>query len=692
MTDIRDAERPPLQLWAGLEPTVNRVRDRQMDQLALSGTDRRPDDMDRLADLGVRAVRFPLLWERTAPRGLADADWRWGDSRLRRLQVRRVQPIVGLVHHGSGPRGTGLLEPSFVSGLVAYARAVAQRYPEITAYTPVNEPLTTARFSALYGHWYPHERSEHHCWTALKHQLMATVLAMRAISEVQPAAQLIQTEDLGRAFSTPDLASQADFENERRWLTFDLLCGRLHPDHPLWAHLRSAGATERDLLWFAEHPCPPDILGLNVYVTGERFLDSRTERYPPHTHGGNGHQRYADVEAVRVCGAPHGGPAARLAEAHARYGLPLALTEVQLHCTREEQVRWLWQSWTAAQAARQRGVDVRAVTAWAAMGAFDWNSLLTRQDGQYESGVWDLRAPQPRPTALAHLARCLSSGRPPSPLASGAGWWARPVRHLYPVEGPPEHDPPGGPDLLLVGPPGTLRRALLSACALRGLPVRTTSAAPTSLTREPQRPWAVVQLSGPDGGHTARACAAAHVPLLTFSSADVFNGPAGSVWTEQHAPTPLTGRARRQWAQDQTVLATCPLALIVRTGPVHGQTAAPGPVARPRQRRDPQTRILVPRTWITPVTAHELINTALDLLIDGESGVWHLSSRPPVLSSDWARELGAVPGLPAVGGSQFRRDQSQALGSVRGWPLCSASSAHGDTGVTAAPGIPVSAS
>ena len=28
--------------------------------------------------------------------------------------------------------------------------------PHITNYTPVNEPLTTARFSGLYGAWYPH--------------------------------------------------------------------------------------------------------------------------------------------------------------------------------------------------------------------------------------------------------------------------------------------------------------------------------------------------------------------------------------------------------------------------------------------------------------------------------------------------------------------------------------------------------
>ena len=37
---------------------------------------------------------------------------------------------------------------------------VAERYPWVRRYTPVNEPLTTARFSALYGLWYPHVRDD----------------------------------------------------------------------------------------------------------------------------------------------------------------------------------------------------------------------------------------------------------------------------------------------------------------------------------------------------------------------------------------------------------------------------------------------------------------------------------------------------------------------------------------------------
>ena len=151
-------DRRGLELWGGVECTVNRVGDVVHDQVERTGHAARLDDLDRIAALGVRAVRYPVLWERTAPRGLASADFTWADARMARLRALGLRVIVGLVHHGSGPPGTSLLDEGFVEGLAAFAGAVAARYPWVEDYTPINEPLTTARFSALYGHWYPHRR------------------------------------------------------------------------------------------------------------------------------------------------------------------------------------------------------------------------------------------------------------------------------------------------------------------------------------------------------------------------------------------------------------------------------------------------------------------------------------------------------------------------------------------------------
>ena len=407
-------------MWAGIECTVNRVGDQTFDQLARSGHDRRDGDVALIGSLGVSAVRYPVLWERTAPGQLEAADWRWSDARLVELRERGIQVIAGLVHHGSGPAHTSLIDPAFPHQLARYAGAVAARYPWIMSYTPVNEPLTTARFAGLYGHWYPHGRDDRTFVRCLLTQCEATVRAMRAIREVTPGARLVFTEDLGLTRSTPPLYYQADFENLRRWLSLDLVSGRVDARHPLRGWLTSAGATDHELDTFVARPCPPDLIGCNYYVTSERFLDHRLSSWPVETHGGNRYHRYADVAAVHACGLV--GVERLLRDVHDRFGLPVAITEAHLGCTREQQLRWLVDVHAGATRARGAGVDVRAVTAWSLFGSYDWNSLVTREAGCYEPGIFDVRGPVPRPTALAAVVRARGAGPGAShPVRDGPG-------------------------------------------------------------------------------------------------------------------------------------------------------------------------------------------------------------------------------------------------------------------------------
>jgi beta-glucosidase/6-phospho-beta-glucosidase/beta-galactosidase len=418
---------PPIDLWGGVECTCRRVGAEYSDQLTRSGHRHRLTDLDRFAELGLRTLRYPVLWEHVAPESLDQPDWCWPDERLPRLQALGIEPIVGLVHHGSGPRYTSLADPGFAEGLARYAGMVAARYPWVRYYTPVNEPLTTARFSGLYGLWYPHGTDDFTFVRLLYNQVRATKLAMLAIRRVNPAAQLVQTEDLGRAHSTRALAAQAEFENHRRWLTFDLLSGCVTPRHPLWSYLRTHGLSVAELNELRYEPLPPDILGINYYATSERFLDERLAYYP----GQNAVPAaarcpaYVDVEVLRVAGQAAVGLEGVLREVWARYGRPLAVTESHLGCTREEQLRWLHQAWT-------EGVDVRGLTVWALLGAFDWDSLLTRDGASYESGVFDVRAGQPRPTALARMVQDLAHrGHHTHPVLHGPGWWQRELRFSY---------------------------------------------------------------------------------------------------------------------------------------------------------------------------------------------------------------------------------------------------------------------
>ncbi|ADV65971.1 family 1 glycosylhydrolase [Deinococcus maricopensis] len=665
----------PLELWIGVECTFNRVHDRYLNQLTVCGHDERHDDLDLLAQLGARRIRYPVLWEQVAPDHPDDLHWDWTDQRLATLRARQLEPIATLLHHGSGPQYTDMLDPAFPEKLAAYARKVAERYPWLTAYTPVNEPLTTARFSGLYGVWYPHHTSDESFIRMLLNECRGTVLAMRAIREVQPNAELVQTDDLGKAHATPAMQHEADFQNERRWLAYDLLCGRVDQTHPLWPYLLNSGATPQELQWFRANPCPPDIVGVDYYVTSERFLDERTDRYRGYHQVGPTH---ADVEAVRVYHNT-AGIEQLLREVWARYELPVAITEAHLGSTREEQMRWFEQFWKAAQQVRAEGADIRAVTSWAILGSFDWNTLHTDLKGYYEPGAFDVRSCTPRPTALARVLQARAANTEPEhPVLNAPGFWERADRFFYPPVGdaPATTRPAGTARPLLILGGGRLGRTVQRLCAERGLSARLLRSSDVDLADASAvqhlltdlRPWAVVNAAGYGGideaevhheafwRHTAvglavlaRACEANGVHLLTFSSDQVFGGDRTSPYQEHDAAHPVNryGRARRE--AEWQVLAYHPGTLVVRSSAAlfgaSGRQDLLGMALRTL--RAGGTLFMDDQHRFSPTYLPDLVHTSLDLLIDGERGTWHLTNAGETSWADLTRMLADATGAPA---------------------------------------------
>jgi dTDP-4-dehydrorhamnose reductase len=499
-----------LELWGGYECTVNRVGDQWFDQTPRSGHEDRIEDLQLFADLGIRSLRYPALWERISPDRPEQQDFRWTDERLGELRRLGINPILTLCHHGSGPYYTSLIEDSFAPGLARHAAAVAARYPWVRDWTPVNEPLTTARFSALYGLWYPHTKEERPFWTALLNEIDATRLAMREIRKVNPQARLIQTDDLGYCHATEPLQAEADFQNERRWIGWDLLCGMVVPGHKLWERIASFGLAGR-LEAIAADPCPPDVIGINHYLSSERLMDHRVELYPSRSVADKqvvriGTVQKIDVDAIR--NRPEGvlGLPALIEQAWERYGRTIAITEVHNGATREEQVRWFLEVWESAQALRAKGVDLCAVTAWSLIGANDWNRMVTRFIGHYETGVYDVRTGTPRPTLLAGVLKELGAGRQPSlPQIAGPGWWRRESRLIHAApkaeseyEVFPGMEAPGGArPLMIVADGSELGRLAVRSCEARGLYyVRCTGSPEQTLSGA--NPWAVLDARDPD--------------------------------------------------------------------------------------------------------------------------------------------------------------------------------------------------
>ena len=404
------------EIWASPEPTVARVdRMRTRDQLRDTGHEARESDVELLAGLGVRATRYPVLWEKVAPQHPDVRDYGWAARRLHALAERGVEPIVTLLHHGSGPFYTELTDPNFPWLFADYAAATARRFPWIKRWTPINEPLTTARFATLYAVWYPNAFFDDAAFArAIVNEAQAIALATERIREVIPDAAFLLTEDL-QSFTAADERVEAyvAHKRERMYLSCELLQGRIVDGHPMHRYLvERGGIAPCELARLARRPQPPDLMGWNYYPNSERWIES----------DGEGHRNLGivDVAPERMDMRP------LLRDAHERLRLPFALSEVHVLGNERERARWMLQRLADALAVRAEGVPMVAFGAWAAFGMVDWVSLLRRDERVCEDGVFTCAGPhrQPARTLVAHVVQELAAGRIPSAPPEPA-WWER---------------------------------------------------------------------------------------------------------------------------------------------------------------------------------------------------------------------------------------------------------------------------
>jgi dTDP-4-dehydrorhamnose reductase len=659
-----------LEIWGGIECTINRVKNKFFDQCHYSGHYDRSSDIMDIANLGISRLRYPLLWEKHQPEKNQEIDWSWTEGQLNKIRTEGIEVIAGLVHHGSGPSYTNLLDKNFPELLAEYAAKVAYQFPWIEYYTPVNEPLTTARFSGLYGFWYPHKKNAASFFQMLLHQLKATVLAMKEIRKINPNAKLVQTEDLGKTYSTPRLQYQADFENERRWLSFDILCGRFNEEHPLWK-IFSQYAEREELDFFIENPCIPDVFGFNHYLTSERYIDENISAFPTHTHGGNGRHRYADVEAVRVELEEQTGIKILLEEAWERFRKPMALTEVHLHCHREEQLRWFRYIYEACSEIKNKGIDIIAITSWALLGSFGWNRLLTQPGGDYEPGAFDISNGVPRPTALAGFIKNILENRNcDHPLTSGQGWWLRNSRILYgPVIKQVRMKTKNSKPIIIIGKNGTLGKAFARVCEGRDLDYVLVSRKDCDVSSVSQveqlletiQPWAVINAAGfvrvddaekecepcfrdntKGPAILAKATAKRKIQLVSFSSDLVFDGQKNAPYLESDQVNPLNIYGISKAHSEELVQELYPEALIIRTSAFFSPWDEYNFVHYVRTALSQDEVISVASdAFISPTYVPDLVHVTLDLLMDQEKGIWHLANQGDLSWAQFAQRIAA---------------------------------------------------
>jgi dTDP-4-dehydrorhamnose reductase len=259
---------------------------------------------------------------------------------------------------------------------------------------------------------------------------------------------------------------------------------------------------------------------------------------------------------------------------------------------------------------------------------------------------------------------------------------------------------------VILGATGTLGHAFARACDVRGIPYHVFGRGDLELADAPSvdralheyRPWAVVNAAGyvrvdeaehdvdtcmrinaVAPGVLAAACSRHDVRLVCVSSDLVFDGghePLQRPYVESDPVAPLSVYGRSKAEMEARVLDVLPGALVVRAAAFFGPWDAANFVTRTITALAAEQRVVAALdAVVSPTYVVDLVNATLDLLIDSESGIWHLANVGGLSWADLARRVAGLTGLRAdlvdavptqTLGYAARRPRYAVLGTERG--------------------------
>ncbi len=352
------------------------------------------DDLNLVRDLGLRYLRYgpPYYRVHLAPDRF---DWEFTDLVLAEMQRLGLVPIVDLCHFGVPDWLGDFQNPDWPAHFAAYAAAFAERYPWVRFYTPVNEIYICAKLSTLTGFWNERRTNDERAFvTALKHLCQANLLAIQALLKQRPDAVFIQSESaeyyhLGSG--SAEAIARSQFENQRRFLSFDLLYS-VAPSTEMGLYLFDNGLSRADYQAFMTHG-----LGDRI-VMGNDFYQSNEQVILP-----NGQMRPAgEVFGWSVITRQY----------FDRYRRPVMHTETNVQDA-EQAPRWLWKQFFNVRQLREQGVPVLGFTWYSLIDQVNWNSALAGDHGVVNPvGLFDLQR-QPRPVAAAYRELLVEFGHEP---------------------------------------------------------------------------------------------------------------------------------------------------------------------------------------------------------------------------------------------------------------------------------------
>jgi beta-glucosidase/6-phospho-beta-glucosidase/beta-galactosidase len=341
----------------------------RIDQMAASRHYQRwREDFRLVRELGLYCLRYGPPYYRTHV-GPGRYDWSFADETFAELRRLGIVPIADLCHFGLPDWLGNFQNPDFPRYFAEYADAFARRYPWIWLYTPVNEMLITAEYSALKGYWNEQLCSHQAFVTALMNAVDANIRASEAIRKVSNA-WFVQSESTRYYHPyTPEAATLTAHMNQLRFISLDLNYSH-SPSGRMLEYLMANGMSLAQFDYFMNRTIRPScIMGTDYYETSEMavYPDGTTRQYNVLGYYGLTRQYYS------------------------RFHLPIMHTETnqfqQLNAT-----YWLERQWANVLRLRQEGYPVIGFTWYSLTDQVDWDIDLRVPRGHVNSnGLFDMQ-------------------------------------------------------------------------------------------------------------------------------------------------------------------------------------------------------------------------------------------------------------------------------------------------------------
>ena len=358
-------------------PTIDngRIRRDQLEEADHYGRWR--EDLQLVHDLGLKVLRYGLPLHKVWL-GRDCYDWSFADEVLAEMKRLAITPILDLMHFGVPTWAGDFQNPKLPVLFRDYCAAVAERYPWVRYYTPVNEAYVTARNSAKTGIWNEQLKSDRGFITALKHITACSILGCHAIAERRHDAIIVHSESaeyIHEMRATQDL--HTTLVNKIKFLSLDLLYG-YPPDAETALYALDNGLTREEYAWFMRGDPPGyQVLGIDYYGRNEHIIKPNGDRFEAE-----------DVMGWRQIACDY----------WTRYRKPLMHTETNVF-NADAAPSWLWKQWVNVLSIRQDGVPVLGFTWYSLIDQVDWDTQLAEKNDRVNAcGLYDLDR-KPRPVA-----------------------------------------------------------------------------------------------------------------------------------------------------------------------------------------------------------------------------------------------------------------------------------------------------